>query len=71
VSSYYSVLTYTHHSPHSPLTLTTHHLPLTTYRRYDVDHDFNMKATELRNLVEDMQPAGQPKPPDKELQVRA
>ena len=30
-----------------------------------------MKATELRNLVEDMQPAGQPKPPDKELQVRA
>lgn len=29
-----------------------------------------MKASELRNLVEDMQPMGQPKPPEKELQVR-
>ena len=51
---------------------TTHYSPLTAYihRRYDIDHDFNIKASELRNLVEDMQPMGQPKPPEKELQVR-
>ena len=30
-----------------------------------------MTASDLQSLVEDMQPVGQPKPPEKELQVRA
>jgi len=41
----------------------------TAFMRYDADHDFNMTTSELRNLVEDMQPAGQPKPPENELQA--
>ena len=64
-STHYSLLT-----SHCSL-LTTHYSLLITHRRYDTDHDFNMKASELRLLVEDMQPVGQPKPPEKELQVRA